>query len=546
MVRALRTRRVCAVAVTGALVGALLAGCGSSAASAESGVLRVVGFGNNPSFVDNFNIASPNVFSLANMMYEPLVYLDDNHMTTRPYLAQSWDWSTDAKTLTMHLRQGVKWSDGQPFTSADVKYRFVTLPKQHPDLPFTVPQDFQSLETPDDHTVRFHFTKPARTTFGPYSWTGAFIVPEHIWAKQDVAKWTNPNPVTTGPFVVDKFAPQQITLKVRDDWWGGKSKGVKSVKVIAAGTADAAQAMMLKGDADWANISWPGIQDQWVKADPQNHKSWQATNSFSEVTFNYTKPVFTDLHVRTALWDAIDTARIAQVNNTGGKPPNVTSMDPTVFGDQVAPELRDTSQKQDVAQAKAELAAGGYSITGGTLTNGGHRYPITLTTNQNYVSEARVVAAQWKQTLGLQVDVHQLSDNSYSDALNKGQFDLIMWQGGGCGTFCNFSYLNSATTAPVGQVAQADMSRLRDPAMDDLLNRLGAATSDSDIQQLSWDVQRRFAQQKYYIPLTAGGAAAIVSVKHWVFSGPYQGEAFPALGLYTEPAVVIMGLAPAK
>jgi peptide/nickel transport system substrate-binding protein len=532
------------VAAAVALAGALLAGCSSSKSSAPSGVLRVIGFGNNPSFVDNFNIASPSVFSLANMMYEPLVYLDDNHMTIRPYLAQSWEWSSDAKTLTMHLRQDVKWSDGQPFTSADVQYRFVTLPKKYPNLPFSVPT-FQSLDTPDAHTVVFHFAEPSRTTFGPWSWTGAFIVPEHIWANEDVSKWTNPKPVTTGPFVVDKFAPQQITLKVRDDWWGGKSHGVKYVKVLPAGTSDAAQAMMLKGDADWANIGWPGVQQQWVKAG-SGHRAWQATNAFAKVTFNFTKAVFDDLHVRSALWDATDSSRVVQVMNTGASVPNVTSMDPTVFGDQVAPELRTTTQQQNVAQARSELQQSGYTVSGGALVKDGHRYPLTLTTNQNYVSDARVVAAQWKQALGLNVTVNQVSDSSYSDALTKGQFDLIMWQGGGCNTFCNFSYLNSATSAAVGQVASGDMSRLHDPVMDDLLDRLGAATSNSQIQQLSWDVQRRFFAQKYYIPLDAGGASAIVNTKQWNFPAPYQGNAFPGLGLYTEPAVVIMGLTPAK
>ena len=131
----IRPWRVRAAAVAAAvLAGGLLAACSSSGSSSPSssspstgptGVLTIT-TGAAGTFADNFNLFSPNAEDATNgMIYEPLFFFDtakDGWST--PWLGTSSTWSNGGKTLTVQLRHSVKWTDGKPFTSADVVFTF--------------------------------------------------------------------------------------------------------------------------------------------------------------------------------------------------------------------------------------------------------------------------------------------------------------------------------------------------------------------------------------------------------------------------------------
>ena len=105
----------------------------------------------------------------------------------RPSLAVKWEHSEDGKTWTFHLRKGVKWSDGAPFTSKDVAFSFATAFNekiQNPNVDgFKIgdPPILPTWETPDDFTVVFHCTY-VDSLFLAHA-GGMPIVPEHLWAK---------------------------------------------------------------------------------------------------------------------------------------------------------------------------------------------------------------------------------------------------------------------------------------------------------------------------------------------------------------------------
>ncbi len=139
------------------------------------------------------------LWGAAGMIYEPLAQLDDVKPTiSYPWLAQSWTWSNDNKTLTFHLRKGVTWTDGKPFTSADVVFTFNML-KKFPQLN-TGGVTFNSISAPDASTAVMTFSAPSYTQFF-YIAENTYIVPEHIWAHvKDPATYENPKPVGTGPY----------------------------------------------------------------------------------------------------------------------------------------------------------------------------------------------------------------------------------------------------------------------------------------------------------------------------------------------------------
>ena len=140
--RSLRVRSAALMAAALAVAG-LLAACGgssgssSSSTSSSSGASGLVtgSFGSGATFTNDFNPFSPSVQDPANgMIYEPLLFFDTAKAgTVEPWLATSYSWSNGGKSVTFQLRHGVKWNDGQPFTSADVAYNF-NLRKSNPAL----------------------------------------------------------------------------------------------------------------------------------------------------------------------------------------------------------------------------------------------------------------------------------------------------------------------------------------------------------------------------------------------------------------------------
>ncbi len=165
--------------------------------------------------------AGPTVwYVLIYNIHEALLKVDENYKLV-PVLAESYQIAPDGKTWTFKLRKGVKWHDGQPFTSADVKYYYdwIRDPKNaainQPNF-----KDVSNVDAPDDSTVVVTLSR-VYVPFGALSATIA-IVPKHVHEKIGEVEYKKA-PVGTGPY---KFMEQKlgdhVTLQAFDDYWGGR------------------------------------------------------------------------------------------------------------------------------------------------------------------------------------------------------------------------------------------------------------------------------------------------------------------------------------
>lgn len=169
---------------------------------------------------------------LNQFFYEPLAYADNLNGNEYPWLAESWEYNEDATELTYNLREGVFWSDGEPFTAEDVAFTLNTLR----DLGSSVrnggvyPVFVEEAVAVDDLTVTITFNLPAprfhNEVIAAKGDSATYIVAQHIWQDVDWAEYTAWNdgagPVTTGPWRV-AFADERrrVIDSVRDcdAWW---------------------------------------------------------------------------------------------------------------------------------------------------------------------------------------------------------------------------------------------------------------------------------------------------------------------------------------
>jgi peptide/nickel transport system substrate-binding protein len=161
---------------------------------------------------------------------EPLAFYSAFMDKTTMWLAESYEYSDDYKTLTIKTRPNVTWSDGQPFSANDVAFTFNKLVEVGAAVKWgaDVQQFLDSAEVADENTVVCNFKVPAPRFFDFVTYKfdiGVYIMPEHIFKDQNFAEFTFFDiekgwPVTTGPWRVVYSGEEQKILDRADDWWG--------------------------------------------------------------------------------------------------------------------------------------------------------------------------------------------------------------------------------------------------------------------------------------------------------------------------------------
>lgn len=149
----------------------------------------------------------------------------DDHFQPQPDLAESWSVSPDGKSITFKLRPGVKWHDGQPFTSTDVRYSALEVWKKVHSRGRSTFATLTDVETPDALTAIFRLSAPSQVILNAFDGAESQVLPAHIFAGKDIR--TNPanaKPIGTGPFMFKKWERGQYVELVRNPNYWDKGK----------------------------------------------------------------------------------------------------------------------------------------------------------------------------------------------------------------------------------------------------------------------------------------------------------------------------------
>ncbi len=169
-------------------------------------------------------VASNGVFFISSKVVEPLAEASfDGKDGLEPRLATSWEGSADGLSVTFKLREGVTWHDGKPFTSADVAFSALQIWKPLQNLGRIVFKDLEAVDTPDEHTAVFKFSKPTPFQLIRNALPAlTSVVPKHLYETGDIAENpANNAPVGTGPFkFAEHKAGEYYRLEKNTAYWG--------------------------------------------------------------------------------------------------------------------------------------------------------------------------------------------------------------------------------------------------------------------------------------------------------------------------------------
>jgi peptide/nickel transport system substrate-binding protein len=350
-------------------------------------------------------------FEVLENVFDTLVEPDAN-LEMRPALAASWDTSADQLVWTFHLRPGVRFHDGSPFSADDVVYSYRRIIDQklaHADKLGSV----TAVTALDSLTVRITLSHPTPnllTNLGGFK--GVAIVSRHNAESGDIAR----HPVGTGPFAfVSQKSGDSITLKANPTYWAGAPK-VPGVTFRFISEPSTALSALQAGEIDWTD-SVPTQRVAQLRSDDSITVATTPSNDYWYLALNEARPPYNDVRVRQAIGYAID--RDAIVAATG-------------YGTAVANQLAIPKGSpwytpydryhRDIGMAKSLLHYSGAAPKS---------LDMLVTTDYPQTVTAAQIIADNLAPLGITVNIRTVDFATWLDEQNNGHFDMLMmgWLG---------------------------------------------------------------------------------------------------------------------
>ena len=468
------------------------AATGSGSTATPSGTFVVARTGDIDKLDPALSTAFQTIETLG-LVYNSLVTTDSNGKLIGS-LATKWSVSNDGKTITFDLRTGVKWQDGDPFTSADVK---ATIERILDEKTGAVARSNLSLitgvDTPDANTAVLHLSAPNTAIFYALSSVNASIV----HAKDIAAGTVGKTPDGTGPFAWGSWQQgQQVTLKANPDYFGGAPKfGTLEFRVIPSESSILSG--MKAGAFQLGILSDPSVADQAQNANGFKLVK-QPALAYHVLQLNGRHKPLDNLKVRQAIACAVDRQ---QVIDTAAFGDGQVTGPITSPGYQYSPTDGLPCKPGDVAAAKQLLTEAGYA-------KGFHLKTIVETGEYaTSVAEGQNLQAQLSK-IGVTLDLQQLTTSPYVTAWLDADYDAAVALNGGSSDpflmYGRYFTTGGSLTKPAGLTSQT---------LNDLLLK-GNSTSDETVRQATYkQLQEELLKESPWVWMFRGDDYYLVSDK---------------------------------
>ncbi|QND23279.1 ABC transporter substrate-binding protein (plasmid) [Rhizobium leguminosarum bv. viciae] len=490
---------------------------GTGGAAAES--VLTMHIEEQSSWVQNFN-----PFDLAgrrqstmDFIYEPLVIFnaeDGGKPVFRP--ATSYKFSDDMKSITYELRPGVKWSDGQPLTSADMKYTIDLMLKNAALDTVGVGETVASVEAPSATEVKINL-KAVNSDF-PESLADLAVVPEHIWKDvSDPVAFKNEKPVGSGPMTeLRRFTPQVYEQCRNPNYFDAASLHVDCLRLPQISGNDQMLAILPEGNMDWIGSFIPQIDKTFVALDPDHNGYWQPPAETVAFQMNFKSgnegnlEAYKDLNFRHAFSLAMDRTSMVDIAGFGypvvnehasGLPPRFES-----WRNKDAEGDKDAFMGFDTEKANKILDDAGYKkgADGFRATPSGKpiAFPIIVPNGWTDWIDAVQIAVEGLRAAGINASVTTPEYEQWRKQILDGSFEVVMNSRADAATPFR-GYYQNLSTAYGGRITGAP-SRYSNPKLDALFDQYLKATSEDDHKKIFNDIQLLVADDFPVVPVFNG------------------------------------------
>ena len=484
-------------------IGLLALGCGSEPAAIEPakatieprhGGTMVVAAGADIGGVNEL-LSSTSSFtqSVLHLMFlhlfEEQPDFDQHPPTFKPQLVQSWDWSADGKTLTLHLRQDVVWSHGEPVTAADVEWSWRA--QTHPELAWDgadAKENIATVEALDEHTVRVTYLRRNITQLSDLNY--GVILPSSVWSQlpfsdwRENADWFLENLVTNGPFELESWDRQQQIALRRNDSYHVPDRPLLDAVVFRIVPQKVNQVgHLLSGDVHFVDhIPAADAERIEASADLQLRPYWARQYNF--ICWNTARPLLKDVATRQALTMAIDRqalvealwfghARIASSPIISSVWAHNSDIEPWPYDPERALEILRQEGWQD-SDDDGYLDRAGKPFTFELITNSGSAVRV----------DAVVMIQEQLRRVGIRAEVRRLEFNTLVTRSLAHEFDAMLG-GWNIDTSLDLDYAFHSDSIDGGN----NLGRFSDPAVDQLLDRVRDQTDATERAALLAEIQ---------------------------------------------------------
>ena len=499
------------------LMAVSLAGCGGAgttekaaeASGTETGAAAEIGNSEKKEelvFVNYRDIRDLNPHLYAGEMYaQEMLYETLVNITADGYegcLAESWDISEDGKTYTFHIRDGVKFSDGEVCDANAIKANFDAIIENKDRHTWLEMMNLLvGVSAPDNKTFVIELSEPYYPLLTELGVTRPFAMISPKAMKDGSTKDGVNEYIGTGPYVLTDFVTDEYAVfEANENYWG-EQPSIKKITVKVIPDNQTRIMALEKGEIDLIfgkNMIDADAINQYTGNDNFTVALSDPTST-RQIVLNTTRDILDEKEVRKALQHATNKAAISEGIFYGLEQPADTLFASTV----PYCDINLTPYEYDVEEATKMLEEAGWTLAGdGVREKDGQKMELELLYNSDSVTEkaiAEYLQSEY-QKLGVSLNIHGEEEQSYRDSMKAGNFDMVFnicW-----GTPYDPQSSLAAMRAPVYGDFAAQQG-LEDKAdIDDAITEILVSTDEERRQELYTFVLTRLHEDAVYIPLT--------------------------------------------
>ncbi len=430
-------------------------------------------------------------------------------------LAKDWSVAADNLTWTVHLKDGIKWHNGEAFKADDIVWA-INAVMEHPDWwssTSNYANGFKDVKALDDKTVQIVTEYPIGNMEYRLSFLYALYPPDFkdYTSAEDLQNFNNFNAIGTGPFKINTVDIDKgiLILDANKDYFDG-APYIDQIIFQKFDNADALVQALKVGDIDVV-YEVPATAFETVKGFENVKAAEQEGRYFNELILNSVadnndpapkrNPAILDPAVRLAIASAINKQDLVDVVLQGIGSPGDTIVPPTLGGGfWHNPNIKDV--QYDIAGANKILEDAGYKMgADGVRAKGNTRLEFRLqfpTQNPVYPRIADMLASSFKQ-IGIQSNVEAVDTDSLTAAVTPtGDYDMVIW---GWGPDPDPDFILSVMTTDQFVSGGWSDSGYHNPEYDKLYLEQQQAVNKAERQQIVWKMQDMVFNDRPYIVL---------------------------------------------